>query len=77
VGSATASGVPSKFALVRYNDDGSLDTTFANGGVITKSIGTRGGAQTVVRRADGRLIASGAATSPGQDTDVKIVQYWP
>ncbi len=37
---AQPSVVDSTFALVRYNADGTLDTTFGNGGLVTTNVGT-------------------------------------
>lgn len=52
------------FALVRYEDTGSLDTTFGNGGVITTNfpIGTSSGvdrAYDVIEQTDGKIVAVG------------------
>jgi uncharacterized delta-60 repeat protein len=54
------------FALARYNDDGSLDTSFGNGGVRTYTVGAHGGDGTSVllqHLADGRdrLVQTGTA----------------
>ncbi|MBM4071194.1 MAG: hypothetical protein FJ271_20000 [Planctomycetes bacterium] len=50
------------FALVRYNDDGSLDTTFGNGGKVVTSFGTRvsSSAATVAVLADGKIVVGGS-----------------
>jgi uncharacterized delta-60 repeat protein len=50
------------FALVRYNADGSLDTSFDGDGVVTTSIGGRGSAPQadgLVIQPDGKLVAGG------------------
>ncbi len=67
------------FALVRYNANGSLDTTFGPGrtGIVTTPIG-RGDdiANALVRQPDGKLVAAGFMTSPlyGR-TRVALVRY--
>ena len=48
------------FALVRYNTDGSLDTTFGTGGKVTTAVGTvRDKAFALVIQPDGKLVAAG------------------
>lgn len=54
-----------RFAVVRYNADGSLDGTFGNGGVVTTSIGTFAFLTGVAIQSDGKIVASGSATGPG------------
>jgi uncharacterized delta-60 repeat protein len=50
-----------EYALVRYNDDGSLDASFGTGGVVTTPIG--GGGDDEIRGlaslSDGKLVATG------------------
>lgn len=45
------------FALVRYNSDGSLDTTFGTGGKVLTNIGA--GARDIVIQGDGKIVAAG------------------
>jgi len=48
------------FALARYNPDGSLDSTFGNGGKVSSDFGTSvDAASDVVVQADGKLVAGG------------------
>ena len=57
-------GVSSRFALIRYNTDGTLDGSFGTGGVVTTIIGTGSSeANAVVVRPDGRIIAGGVSVS--------------
>ena len=63
VGNAeTASGV-TDFALVRYNANGSLDTSFGVGGKVTTP-GTDG-SSAVALQADGKIVVAGSA-NPGE-----------
>src|SRR5205823_1436829 len=56
----TASAGNSAFALVRYNADGSLDTSFGTGGKVTTSIGSVDDkAIALVLQPDGKLVAAG------------------
>lgn len=45
------------FALVRYNSNGSLDTTFGTGGKVLTSIGA--GIRDIVIQGDGKIVAAG------------------
>jgi uncharacterized delta-60 repeat protein len=53
------------FAVVRYNPDGSLDTSFGTGGEVTSDFGStpRGEASGIVIQPDGKLVAAGTAGS--------------
>src|SRR5439155_61486 len=58
-GSATFGG-DSDFALVRYNADGSLDTTFGAGGLIHTDFGsTNDEAYAMALQADGKIVVVG------------------
>ena len=58
----------SEFALVRFNANGSLDTTFGTGGTVTTNFvgvapgGVRNPATTVLRQPDGKLLVGGSAS---------------
>ena len=55
---------PSDFALVRYNPDGSVDTTFGNSGFVSTPFGTSVAfANTVLIQIDGKIIAVGNSNS--------------
>jgi uncharacterized delta-60 repeat protein len=61
----------SSFGLVRYNPDGTLDTTFGGDGKVTTDF-TSGDdvARDVAIQADGRIVAVGFAGFSGPDSDV-------
>jgi uncharacterized delta-60 repeat protein len=68
-------GANADFALVRYNTDGSLDTTFNTTGMVTTAIG--GGADNanaVAIQADGKIVAAGYSNN-GTDLDFALVRY--
>jgi len=48
-----------RFAIARYNADGSLDSSFGGGGVIVPAIGQGGGANAVAIQPDGKIVAAG------------------
>jgi uncharacterized delta-60 repeat protein len=53
-------GTQKKFALVRYNTDGSLDTTFNTTGIVTTAIGTVDDeANSLAIDSNGKLVAAG------------------
>jgi uncharacterized delta-60 repeat protein len=78
-GTFTATGGPD-VAVLRYNADGSLDTTFGGGdGIVITAIGP-GGSQDaglgLVLQPDGRIVITGTGTPPGGGTtDLALVRY--
>jgi uncharacterized delta-60 repeat protein len=64
------------FALARYNSDGSLDTTFGNGGtVMTDFFGNEDDAFSVLIQPDGKIVAVGSANNPASYYDFAAVRY--
>ena len=56
------------FALVRYNSDGSLDTSFSTDGKLTTSIGTGSAyGQSVAVQTDGKILVGGYAAGAAGD----------
>jgi uncharacterized delta-60 repeat protein len=65
------------FSLVRYNADGSLDTTFGTGGIVTTAIGSgNAGANALGIQTDGKIVAAGQSSN-GSNEDFILVRYWP
>ena len=63
------------FAVVRYNADGSLDTSFDGDGKVTTSIGiSNDTALSVAIQADGRVVAAGVSVIP-PNNDFALVRY--
>lgn len=61
------------FTLVRYQPDGSLDTGFGSGGIVTTTpVSGTAGASAMVRQPDGKLVVVGASP-PG----IELVRYNP
>ena len=81
-------GTDLDFSFARFNDDGSLDDGTVNDADDTDEFGLSGGIQTVkvtagrdnatslVRQADGKLLAAGFAT-PASGRDVALVRLTP
>jgi uncharacterized delta-60 repeat protein len=65
------------FALVRYNSDGSLDTTFGSGGkVTTDASGNADIVASLVILPDGRLLVGGTTFKESTDSnDFELVRY--
>ncbi len=73
-GSST-NGANSDFAVVRYNSNGSLDTSFNGTGKVVTPIGSSGGAAySVTIQSDGKIVAAGYASN-GVDGDLAVVRY--
>jgi len=64
------------FALARYNKNGSLDTTFGNGGLVsTDFVGMEDDAFSVLIQRDGKIVAVGSANNPVTYYDFAAVRY--
>ena len=59
---SSSNGSNYDFALVRYNSDGSLDSTLHSTGTVTTSIGTNSGATAVAIQPDGKIVAVGSSS---------------
>ena len=70
------------FKVVRYNSNGSLDTSFGNGGIVTTSFPEGSYAFDLALQADGKVIAAGTVFvdfNPGDssNTDFALARYNP
>ena len=62
-------------AVVRYNTDGSLDTSFGTGGKVTTAIGLGNDyAESVVVQSDGKIVVAGYSHN-GSNYDIAVVRY--
>lgn len=67
-----------KFAVVRYGIDGSLDSTFGEGGAVTTSIGDTASAGAVALQPDGDIVVGGSASFHGAGADdFALARYTP
>lgn len=62
------------FALVRYNADGTLDTSFGNGGKVTTGIGSNDYGQSVAVQTDGKIVVAGYSSN-GNNNDFALARY--
>jgi uncharacterized delta-60 repeat protein len=71
------------FELVRYNSNGSLDTSFGSGGIVTTSFPGQGSyAFALALQSDGKIIAAGTdfvnfSSEDNSDTDFALERYNP
>jgi competence ComEA-like helix-hairpin-helix protein len=73
--SSNADGTDNDFGLVRYNPDGSLDTTFDTDGKVTTSFGAGYDlASALVLQADGKIIAAGHSDN-SNEADFALARY--
>jgi uncharacterized delta-60 repeat protein len=71
----SSNGTNTDFAVVRYNTNGSLDTTFDTDGKVTTDIGSGTDvAWSVVLQSDGKIVAAGYSHN-GTNTDFAVVRY--
>jgi uncharacterized delta-60 repeat protein len=76
VAGSTASGENNDFAVVRYNTDGSLDTSFdTDGKVITDLSSSYDIARGVAIQSDGKIVVAGATVVPVTSLDFGVVRY--
>jgi len=72
VAGRSATGSTYSFALVRYNPDGSLDTSFDGDGKVTTAVGSSSQGYSVVVQSDGKIVVAGES-----DYNVALVRYNP
>jgi uncharacterized delta-60 repeat protein len=74
-------GVQYYFTLVRYNTDGTLDTAFGSGGIVTTDFagGQENYAYGVTTQPDGKILAAGSAATanPSDGMFVSLARYLP
>ena len=76
-GSRSINSNETGFALIRYNGNGSLDTTFGTGGVVTTQMGLHSGAHAVALQPNEKIVASGTSSGIGNSVDFAVVRYNP
>jgi uncharacterized delta-60 repeat protein len=74
-GGANISGHQNEFALVRFNPDGTSDSTFGDG-VVTTAIGVNDGVAALALQPDGKIIAVGTTRFGGRP-EFALARYNP
>jgi len=74
--SGAFSGSHTRFAVARFNSNGSLDATFGTGGKVTTDFGGSGedSASAMIIQADGKIVVSGRAAPTGT-YDFALARY--
>lgn len=74
---STYNGTNNDFALLRYNNNGSIDSKFGVGGKVVTSIGSGDDApEAIGLQPDGKIIAAGwTERATGLSSDVALVRY--
>ena len=68
-------GSRNNFAVVRYNTDGTLDTSFGSDGKVTTPLFDTDGAHAVAIQADGKIVAAGRSLNSVGTEFVGVVRY--
>ncbi len=63
------------FALVRYNPDGSLDTSFSGDGKLVTAFAGNSMAYAIVVQTDGKIVAAGSVQNPDYTTTLALARY--
>ena len=74
VGGTSSNGTDDDYILVRYNTDGTLDTTFGGDGIVTTDFGSDDGIAALRIDDQGRIVASGSANN-STDADFGAARY--
>lgn len=75
-GACLRSGVNFDFCLARYNSNGTLDSTFGAGGVVSTPVGDFAtGAKALVIQPDGMIVAGGSCYDNPADLEFCLVRY--
>lgn len=64
----TYNGSNDTFALIRYDSNGTLDTSFGTGGIVTTAVGASSSGESVTLQADGKIVVAGRGGSSGSRT---------
>jgi uncharacterized delta-60 repeat protein len=72
----TNAGGKTVMAVARLNADGTLDTSFGNGGKTTVDVGDGAAARSIALDGHGRIVLSGSATAGG-NTDFAVARLLP
>ena len=72
IGGRSGTMFQSDFTLVRYNPNGSLDTSFGTGGIVITSFGAFSQIEDVAIRSDGKIVVTGDAPGFGASTSLSI-----
>jgi uncharacterized delta-60 repeat protein len=75
VGTINLPSTGDDFLVARYNADGSLDSTFGNGGEVTTDFGSGDVARGVAIQSDGRIVVVGSSPGAGVSDNYALARY--
>jgi uncharacterized delta-60 repeat protein len=64
-----------QIAVVRYNTDGSLDTSFGSNGAVSTAVGASAGVTSVLMQQDGKIVVAGATSPDMSAVNFAVVRY--
>jgi uncharacterized delta-60 repeat protein len=73
--SGTGEPHPTYFATARYNTDGSLDSTFGSGGIVTTAISSAEEGHAVALQSNGAIVVAGSSYSGAHHDVFTVVRY--
>ncbi len=74
--SGTTFGSSTNFALVRYDSDGTTDSTFGTNGLVVTNLSTSDVGRELVVQSDGKIIVGGSSEING-NKDFAVIRYNP
>lgn len=77
VGEVPSAGGSPDFFVIRYEPDGSLDTTFSLDGIVTNNFGNDDAAFAVALQADGKIVVIGRTNAVSGSDDFAVARYLP
>ncbi len=77
-GHSTSSLTGKDFAVIRYNEDGTLDNSFGSNGIVTSDLqtGSEDVAYSVAIQVDGKIVLAGYSDN-GSNKDAALIRYLP
>jgi len=75
VGYSFNAGDQSRFTVLRYSGDGSLDTSFGDSGKVTTTVAKNSSAESVAMQSDGKIVVAGNSSIGGNNNDFAVVRY--
>lgn len=75
VAGLTDSGSNNDVVVIRYLSDGTLDSAFGTGGVMTLDLGNEDEAQDVAFQADGRIVITGIAGDASGNEELLVARF--
>jgi uncharacterized delta-60 repeat protein len=64
------------FAVVRYNTNGTLDSSFGELGIVTTDVGSAyDSAHSIAIQFDGKIVVAGQGSVPGSSYDAAVIRY--